>query len=160
MQHCKLIRRRLYHLVHCVIASGATGIGPLYLLDQHRHMSRHSAGSTCHGDAQPIADLLADRGTASEADLKVAINSRAGHENSSGLTAVRTDKARLKLRTVSRKARSTEVGPVLPRTAAIDDMNDKPAALLQGDRRFGFDGRGKSGKYEQGGCDKGGNRGS
>jgi hypothetical protein len=36
-------------------------------------------------------------------------------------------------------------------------MNGKPAALLQGDPPFSFDWRGKSGKYEQRGCNKGGN---
>jgi hypothetical protein len=120
-------------------------------------MSRRSAGSTCHGDAQPITYLLADRGTASEADLNVATDSRAGHENSSGLTAVSTDKTRLKLRTVSIQARSTEVGPVLPCTAAIDDMNGKPAALLESDRPLRLDWRGKSGKHEQRSCNEGSN---
>jgi hypothetical protein len=36
-------------------------------------------------------------------------------------------------------------------------MNNKPVALLEDDRRFSFDWWGKSGKYEQRGCDKGGN---
>jgi hypothetical protein len=36
-------------------------------------------------------------------------------------------------------------------------MNDKPAALLQGDPPFSFDWRRKSGKQEQRGCNKGGN---
>jgi len=73
------------------------------------------------------------------------------------LAAVSTDQTGLELRTIPVQACGSEVGPSLPRTAAIDGMNDKPAALLQGDRPFSFDWWGKSGKYEQRGCNNGGN---
>jgi len=36
-------------------------------------------------------------------------------------------------------------------------MINKPAALLEGNPPFSFDWRSKSGKYEQRGCNKGGN---
>jgi hypothetical protein len=72
------------------------------------------------------------------------------------LAAVSTDQTGLELRTFPVQACGTKVRPGLSRTA-IHGMNNKPAALLEGDRPFGFDWWSKSGKYEQSGCNEGGN---
>jgi hypothetical protein len=113
-----------------------------------------SVGLTFQADTQPISYLLADRRTATEADLNIAANGSAGHEKFRS-AAVGTDKTGLKLRTISGQAFGTEVGPGLARTAAIDDMNREPVALLESDRPLSFDWWSKSGKDEQ----RGGNGG-
>jgi hypothetical protein len=73
------------------------------------------------------------------------------------LAAVGTDQTGLELGSIPVQACGSEVGPGLGCTAAIDGMNDKPAALLEGDRPLSLDWRSKSGKYEQCSCNKGGN---
>jgi len=73
------------------------------------------------------------------------------------LAAVGTDQTGLELGSIPVQACGSEVGPGLSRTVAIDGMNNKPAALLEGDRPLNLDWWGKSGKYEQRGCNKGGN---
>src|ERR1700722_14832364 len=73
------------------------------------------------------------------------------------LAAVGTDQTGLKLRTIPVQARGTQIGPGLRRTAAIDGMDDKPVAFLEGDRPLSLDWRSKSWKYEQRDCNEGRN---
>jgi hypothetical protein len=73
-----------------------TAIGSRYLFDKHHHMSWQSAGPTRQRDTQPIADLLADGGTATEVERNIATNSGAGHEIFR-LAAVSTDQTGLEL---------------------------------------------------------------
>jgi hypothetical protein len=109
-----------------------------------------SLGLASQADTQPIAYFLADSGTAIAVDFNFIPNSWVGHEIFR-LAAIRTDKARLKLRAITMQARGAEVGPSLLGTAAIDGMNNEPAALLEGDDRpSSFDLRGESREYEHG----------
>jgi hypothetical protein len=135
---------------------GQIAIDPCYLRDRHHRMLRQSAGSACQADTQPIAYLLADGGTATGVERNIATSGWSGHEIFR-LAAVGTDQTGLKLRTIPMQACGTQIGPGLRCTVAIDGMNDKPAALLQGDRPLSLDWRSKSGKNEQCGCNKGGN---
>jgi hypothetical protein len=132
-----------------------TAIGSRYLFDKHHHMSWQSAGPTRQRDTQPIAYLLAEGGTATEVERNIA-TSGAGHEIFR-LAAVGTDQTGLELRAIPVQACATQIGPGLRCTFTIDGMNDKPVALLEGDRPLSLDWRSKSGKNEQRGGNKGGN---
>jgi hypothetical protein len=75
---------------------------------------------------------------------------------SCALASIGTDKADLELGAITVQAGARVVGPSLV-CAALDNMNFKPIALPEDGRLLSFDLWGKSGQYEQGGCNEGGN---
>ena len=162
MQHYKLICCRLcqfdqFTAVSLLALSTADAIGPRHLFDQHHHMLWQSVrlAFVRVGDTQPISYFLAEGGPARAVDLKIISNSWTDHKSFPVcLAAVSTDKARLKFRAITVQTRATKVGPSLLCTVLIDDMNIKSVALLEDGRLSSFDLWGKSGEYEQGGCDE------
>ena len=76
---------------------------------------------------------------------------------SCALASIGTDKADLELGAITVQARALVVGPSLVCAALVDNMNFKPIALPEDGRLLSFDLWGKSGQYEQGGCNEGGN---
>jgi hypothetical protein len=135
--------------------STADAIGPGHLFDQRHHMLWQSVRLACQGDTQPITYFLADGDPAKAVDLKIISNGWTDHKSFPVcLAAVSPDKARLKFRAITVQTRATKVGPGLLCTVLIDDMNIKSVALLEDGRLSSFDLWGKSGEYEQGGCDE------